>query len=467
MLDIDQVKFSFLQWLVNEDQARQDRYAMYREYYDGDHDTQLTERQRRYLQIKSGQEFNVNYCPIVVDALAERLEVTGFDAGGQGEDLWQWWQDNRMDGAQNVVHTSAVRDGDTYLIVEWDNEKSQPVFTHELAYDGAEGVKVHYSKEKRNRIMFASKRWRTEGENGADAGYVRRMNLYYPDRIEKYASDQRVFEGAWQPYQDEGETEWPIPWVDSAGQPLGVPVMHFKNLEQGYNYGVSELKNVIPIQNALNKSVIDLLAAADTTSFRIYYMIGDDPSGISIVPGSWVYTLRPPGGENGATIGAIDGEDIKPLINLKDSFTIEIAQVSRTPVSYFQVSGHRPAEGTMKQEEAGLVSKAKNRHVSFGNAWENAMILARRLRNTFGVQAMGQTLDEAQRIETIWRDPQTRNEKEHIETISTKIEKLRIPLERAWREAGYDEQTIAEMMDSPEIQARLNMLSIGLSGGDG
>lgn len=458
----DKVKMSFLHHLVIEDQGRQDRYAMYREYYDGDHDTQLTERQRRYLQIKSGQEFNVNYCPIVVDSLAERLEVTGFDAGNQGEDLWQWWLDNRMDGTQNVVHTSVVRDGDTYLIVEWDNETGAPIFTHELAYDGSEGVKVHYSKEKRNRIEFASKRWRIE--SGHEAGWVRRMNLYYPDRIEKFASDQRVFEGAWQPFQDDGEMEWPIPWLDGDGQPMGVPVAHFKNLEQGYNYGVSELKNTIPVQNALNKSVIDLLAAADTTSFRIYYMIGDDPSGISIVPGSWIYSQRPPGGENGAAIGYIPGEDLTPLIKLKDSFTIEIAQVSRTPVSYFQVSGHRPAEGTLKQEEAGLVSKAEARHVPFGNAWENAMIMARRLHNTFGSD---NPLDENQRIETIWRDPQTRNEKEHIETLALKIDKLRLPIERAWREAGYDEKTIAEMMDSPEIQARLNMLSIGMAGNDG
>ena len=63
----DKVRESFLQWLATSDGDRQDRYRAYREYYDGNHDTQLTERQRKYLQIKMGEEFNANYCPIVVD----------------------------------------------------------------------------------------------------------------------------------------------------------------------------------------------------------------------------------------------------------------------------------------------------------------------------------------------------------------------------------------------------------------
>jgi len=102
----DEVRLSFLHWLATEDSERQERYTAYREYYDGDHDAQLNERQRKYLQIKMGEEFNANYCPIVVDALAERLSVTGLQVeGGQDEVMWDWWQVNRMDGMQGVVHT--------------------------------------------------------------------------------------------------------------------------------------------------------------------------------------------------------------------------------------------------------------------------------------------------------------------------------------------------------------------------
>ncbi len=434
--EVDKQQLAFLRWLAAEDSERKIQYTAYREYYDGDHDTQLTARQRKYLQIKIGEQFNDNHCPTVVDALAERLTVTGFKAEGQDTALWDWWEQNRMDGTQRIVHLSAVRDGDSYLIVEWDNDEGRPVFIPELAYDGIDGVKVHYSKIKRDEIEFASKRWRTE--HGEGVGKVRRMNLSFPDGIEKYISDSDTFEGAWQPFTEEGEA-WPIPWVDSQGEPLGVPVIHFKNKEQGYSYGQSELKNVVPLQNALNKSIIDLLAAADTTGFRIYWMLGDDPAGLEIAPGSFIFSKRPPTGDDSAKIGYFEGEDLSPLIQLKDSFVMEIARVSRTPISYFQIGGMRPAEGTLKQEEVGLVARAIDRHAGFGNSWEDALIMARRLHNTFGPEQM----DEGQTISAIWDDPVTRNEKEHLESLKFKHE-LGVPQEQLWVEMGHNGEEVGE-----------------------
>lgn len=365
-----------------------------------------------------------------------------------------------MDAIQGIVHTSAIRDGDTYLIVEWDAEKEEPIFTHELAYDGTEGVKVHYRKDKRNQIEFASKRWRIE--QGEEAGYVRRLNLYYPDRIERYISDQRDNEGNWREYIPEDEESHVSWWTTTAtevGEPLGVPVVHFKNKDQGYNYGKSELADVIPVQNALNKTLIDLLAAADTTGFRIYYMLGDDPSSISVVPGSWVYSEKPPSGPDSASIGHIPGEDLAPLIALKDSVVTEIARISRTPLSYFQMSGQVAAEGTLKQQEAGLVSRAKNRQISFGNAWEDTMEMARRLAVAFGD---GENVDLEAPLSTQWADPETRNDLEHIEAIALKREKLRIPLEQAWLEAEYSPEEISAMKESDEYKARMSMLQVGM-----
>jgi len=442
----DIMRETFLAWLAAEDSERQSQYVVYREFYDGDHDTQLTARQRAYLQIKTGEEFNSNYCPIVVDALAERLRVTGFDCGDD-EDLaallWDWWQGSRGDALQGVAHTAGCRDGDTYTLVDWDEDKGMPRLRHQNAYDGTEGIKVHYDPETRE-IAFASKRWRVESENPEQAGKVRRLNLYYPDRIEKYASNQDEFEGAWEEYAEPNEdgtmSPWPIPWVNKADEPLGVPVFHFKNRDQGYDFGQSELKDVIPLQNALNKTLIDLLAIADLQGFPVPYMIGDDPSGLTLAPGSWVFSKHPATGDDSVSIGQLDPADLESVIALKDSFVTEIARVSRTPLSYFQTSGNRPAEGTLKQEEVGLVARAENRQVGFGNSWEDAMRLGIRLYNTFGEGG----LDEEATISTQWDDPQTRNEKEHLESLLMKA-KLDVPHETLWAEMGYDADQIAEM----------------------
>lgn len=438
----DDTKLSFLRWLVMEDEDRQSRYRQYREYYDGAHDTQLTERQREYLELKVGQEFNDNYCPIPVDALAERLTITGVQAGDQSEAIWGWLRDSRIDGLQGIVHTCAIRDGDSYLMTEWDNEKQRPVFTYEMACCDGEGVKVHYSGERRTETAFASKRWRPN--QGKDAGSVRRLNLYYPDHIEKYVSDQSSNEGGWQLINESGDE----PWVSKKGQPLGIPVSHFKNAEQGYSYGKSELHDIIPLQNALNKSIIDLLAAADTTAFRVLWMLGDNPSGLKISPGSFIYSTKPPTGPDSVAIGHIPGEDLTPLIALKDSAAMEIARVSRTPLSLFQVTGNIAAEGTMKQQEAPLVSKARKRQIYFGNAWENALIVARRLWNAYGP---GPEMDETQPIEMMWANPETRNVKEDLEAATFK-KALGIPEERIWSELGYDAETIKTMQAQKDAE---------------
>ena len=440
------VKLSFLHWLCTEDDERQKNIMQYREYYDGQHDAQLSDRQRRYLELKTGQEFNGNYCPIPVDSLAEKLTVTGCDAGDvQTPTLDDWLTANKLDGLQGIVHTGSLRDGDGYVMVSWDDLNKRPVFTPEMACCNGAGVKVHYSEENYQEVSFATKRWRVT--QGHHAGYVRRLNIYYPDRIEKYISNQEYDEGQWAAYEEPGQP-WPIPWVRRDGSPMGVPIIHFRNKEQGYDYGTSELSDVIPLQNAFNKSLIDLLAAGDTTAFRVYTMVGDNPTGIKVSPGSWIYTTRPPGGDSGAAIGFIPGEDLTPLIQLKDSMAMEIARITRTPLSYFQISGQVASDATLKEQEQPLVSKAKKRQIYFGNSWENVLRMARALQNTFG---SGAPLDENQPIEVIWASPEVRNVKEDLEAATMK-QALGVPKEQLWREMGYTADQIEEFKQTIEAE---------------
>jgi hypothetical protein len=436
---------TFLEWLAQEDQERQEKYVMYREYYDGEHEVQLTDRAKIYLQVKDPDaDFSINFCPIVVDALAERLKVVGFDApenGGLEGLFWQWWKYNRMDAQSADVHTAAVRDGDTYIIVGWDNEKGRPEFTHELAYNGTEGVKVHYSQEKKDQIDFASKRWIVD--HGEGAGYVRRLNLYYPNRIEKYISTDRVNEGKWTPLSED-DGSWPIPWVDSMGMPLGVPVVHFRHKAVGYNYGVSELELVISPQNALNKMVIDLLAAADTSSFRIYYFLGTgNTDDVEVAPGSiWSMPNTPAEG----AIGYMPGEDLRPMIEVVDTFVKKIAQVTRTPLHYFQVSGQMPSEGSQKEQEAGMISKSLSAATHFGNDWENVLYMGRKLHNMFGEGSM----DEDELAETIWGDHEIRDKDARNRTRAQAAKILTdagASLEAALLTVGFTEEE-AESMSS-------------------
>ena len=103
------------------------------------------------------------------------------------------------------------------------------------------------------------------------------------------------------------------------------------------------------------------------------------------------------------------------------------------------------------------MAKAKNRQVGMGNAWVDAMIIARRLWNVYGDTESGDgygVLDEEQDIETVWQDAQTRNEQAKMEELKLKREALRIPLETLWLEAGYSPEKIIEMQETDEYKAR-------------
>ena len=495
-MNINPIRMSFVEHLYHEEETRQSKVAMYRDYYDGKHATQLTDRQRTYLELKAEQEFSLNYCPVVVDSLSERLRVTGFDLNGiESKDAaaeesamyWRWWQQNRMDAQQGIVHTAAARDSVTYMLVSWSNELQRPVFTHEMACVGSEGVKVHYDPAQRGVVAFASKRWLIE--RGGDAGNVRRLNLYYPDRIEKYISDGEEDKGIWKRYIDVdayGNAQiWPTPWTADGkpggeivggvwqprpdAQPLGVPVYVFKNRDQGLNDGQSELEDVIPVQNALNKTLIDMLATADTGAFRILYLLGDADSSVKVGPGALFRTAQPPTGENSVSFGAIPGEDLRPFIELIDAVAVHIARVSRTPLTAFQMAGgggNRVSGETLKQVETGLVAKARKCQTDWGNSWEDVLAMARKLHNAFGQNENGyKPLTEDVILSTRWQDAEPRNEEAFLNELKVKREALQVPLEILWAEAGYTPQQIKDMKETEEYQAVIAGMNITI--GDG
>ena len=442
-LGMDDVAQSFFEWLAQEDRERQKKYQNYREYYNGEQEVMLTERQKEFLELKPHHDFSANYCMLVVDEIARRLNMRGFDAGSQGGSegaLWNWWQWGRMDVHQKNVHSSAIRDGDTYLIVGWDNVTGRPKYHPNLAYDGFEGVKVHYNDET-NEIDYASKKWNVTDNRDGDVGYKRRINLYYPDRIERYISNDRLNDGQWSKYDEDGQP-WLIPWVDRKNNPLGVPVIHFKYNSAGWRWGQSVLENVIPIQNALNKAVVDLIAAADTTGFRVYWVTGGSPTDengdpIKVSPGVML------AGPETSSFGYFPGEPLRSLIEVVDTFKVTIAQISETPLHLFQVSGQNASEGAQKQQEVGMISRAEDTAVHFGNAWEDTMYLSRRLHNAFSNEP---PMDEAQLISSLWKDFEVRDRIERIKTQGEALE--------SFTTAGGDYEAVARYVGVDEESAK-------------
>lgn len=468
----DRLRGRVLRWLfqdgsmnaTQEERTRQSVIALARRYYDGDQVVYLTTRQKAWLELHPGKvKFTVNVSATVVDAVVERLSVTGFGAGESGDGtatlLWDWWRLNRMDAVQTEVHRSAVRDGEAFVLTAWNNALGRPDFVYHPRYvatqQGGDGYGVWMEYENDGPFaapVRAVKQW---VERQADGSSKTRRTIYYADRIEKLIQDG----SDWRPVQDAPDEPWPVPWTTADGAPLGIPVAHFRN--PGMR---SELMDVIPLQDALNKAWLDLLAASDSTAFRMLVVLGfvpttdgkepaDDGSNLlQVAPGQMLASRKKPGE---VSVDSIEPASLEPLLAVEERIVQRAAQVSDTPLNRFQLSRQIASEGTLKQQEAPLLAKVGLRQVLFGNAWEDMAEQARRQAAAFSAT----TVDLESEINTVWAPKDTRDDETNI-TVAQGKAALGVPQQVLWSELGYDAQQIEAMLAMPEVQARLAAMQL-------
>ena len=127
---VNPASLALARWQAADYDDQQRHYVALREWYDGDHKVPLTDRQREYLGLNAGFPWSMNYLRLPVELCVERLTVTGFDGpegiGGDDGLLDEWWTSNRLDALQGQVHRATARDGDTYVLVEWDADSGRP-----------------------------------------------------------------------------------------------------------------------------------------------------------------------------------------------------------------------------------------------------------------------------------------------------------------------------------------------------
>lgn len=447
-----------------------------RAYYDGDHPVMLTERQKEYLgPLLTGFsdtdtlgnvthdypfEFAHNVAKTVVDMVKDRLRVEGFtvngaSAGELGEDgsiaglspdeaaaalMWQWWNDNRMDAQQSRLYKRALRDGLTYVMVDYDAENDRPRLTlHELD-DGTTGIVLHRDPTDANVVLCVTRYFYTFDPLKPGTTGRERKNVYLPGEIRKYI---RGVAGAWEQHLDDGDTTWPLSWVDRMGKPLGPAVIEFQDPDGGMIAGI------VGLQNALNKSWLDLLAAADTSGFPVLVAEYDeakmgtdaddddltDADELRVAPGRMVEVF-------GGKVKRLEGSNMSQMIDTVWTIVSAVGTVSRLPQHDMKpIPGvDFPSGEALKQAETGLVTKAEERQLVFGQSWADVMALAWRVQETFSQQKMP-TL-KRMNIDVTWKDAQTRMEKTEAEVAQIHAA-LNVPDAAVWQKLGYTPEQIA------------------------
>lgn len=449
----------FLREAADMDSERVARYSLYQDYYDGEHKTQLTERERKYLEA-SGLRFAENFVETIVDVMCERLSVIGFGIGDKealSEHADDSWQRNRMDDKQSTVHNQTAVKGDAFVIVDIDPATLRARYT----WNPSDRVKVCYSDDS-DDMEYAVKVWNTSAVSFVNprGQRITRMNIYWPDRIERYFTLASTDEGntnTWMRYVELDEqyglpAGWPIPWTDAAGEPLGIPVVHFKNKPRGNRYGRSDVRGIIPQSDGLNKMVLDLFNVQDQQGWPQRHATGiNSDTALEVAVGEFLTTTA----EN-AKFGQFDAADPRPTLETIASTLQRMAAQSRTPLHLLMMGGTLPSGESLKTAEAPLIKKIKDRQVTLGSAWEDVTAMGFKLEQTFG--SLPQEYDPIEdTIEVKWDDPQSRNETAFLGDLETKL-RIGVAKDTVLREAGYDpdEEREKREADQAEEDARLD-----------
>ena len=432
-----------LEWALKalRESGRQASYALARRYYDGDHPLMFATSKFESTFGKQLRTVADNLCPAVVDSVADRLKVTGVKApiaptssstppaprsrppapptppavnGDEPAELelepeppaepeleppdentelarraWEIWQRNRMDVRAPETHLEALLTGDGYALV-WPTA-GEAVIWSIPACDCA----VSYDPNRPGVIRRACRVWWDE-----DDGRIH-VDIYTEDHVRRWVTrgarksaqlSPRTTAREFLPYvaESSGGGSFAVEGVEP--NPYGrVPLVHFPNRAY-HRYGTSELKDVYPLQDALNKTVCDLLVSNEFAAFRQRYATGwapDEPGNVSEYGADrMLYTSN-----ELAKFGTFDASDARNFLETIESFRSEVARVSGTPLHYlFITRGDFPSGEAMKSAEARFTRKVENRQTSFGNQWEDLLALAVTMESSSSTPVDGREL---------------------------------------------------------------------------
>lgn len=441
-----------LEWAVaaTNDGNLATRYDKYAAYYDGDHDLSFASPKYETAFGRLFRNFSYNRCAAVVDAHADRLFVESFDCAEESDDAVEEaarliWQANRMDRRQDEVYTESLMMGDAYLLVWPDPETGMPTLWPQRARD----VRVRYSDETPGLVTMASKAWRTDDDRI-------RLNVYLPDRIERYVTDGTRKPG--QPLEArlfvawDGDRTGPV-----VANPYGtVPMFAFANNARTGEMGRSELRDILPLQNALNKSLMDLMVTQEFAAFSQKVIIGieTDPD-----PYASADPIAAAGNEQqlrnfalgvdriltiadpAAKIAEFSAAALQQFTEVAEAWDTRISRTSKVPVHYLSLSGSFPSGRALRTAEAPFVAKLEDRQRAFGNVWEDAMRLALRIA---GVQPpMGE-------FSVVWRSAAPMAEEDSWDIVLQMVA-AGIPVEVAVKEElGWDDDQVMRLAGALE-----------------
>ncbi len=407
----------------------------YDDYYAGDQalptePKRLTSAYKELLDMSTS-----NWCRLVVDVVAERLQV-GAIVSSQDERndaaAWAYWQANNLDAMQTRVHTEALKLGLCYVSV-WPS--AQPdgkprvvgespmqvhVATDEVTGEPTHAVKLWQGNDLRIYVSLYTHqriyRFRTSRPEQAP-------DLYSPRRT--LAVDLAALRLEPRPNDDDGG--WLID--NPTGLIPFVPFHTQPDLLGGY---ASEIAGVIPLQDRINRTTFHRLLTQEFHAFPQRWVTGIDvevdENGKPVQPFAtevdrlWVATSE------STNFGQFGAADPSGFLRSIEADIQSMATQSRTPPHYLMAGmGQFPSGESVRATEYGLHRKVRDRQMTYGEAWEEVIRRCARIDNS--------ALADDEALSVKWTEVEARTEGE-IADMLLKMSTLGVPRKVLWERWG-------------------------------
>ncbi|MBT2412628.1 phage portal protein [Streptomyces sp. ISL-12] len=390
------------------------------------------------------KDARTNWTALVLDSPSERMHVDGFRFGDPDDDSEdarkadteanRIWQENSLDADADLVHYGALSQRRAFTLVERGDD-GRPVITHETPRQ----VAVEHVQGSRRKLAAGLKLWRDDWTGNT------RATLWTPEQIVDFISETDLVQFSGHAAELRGWDALVLPDADDGSRPndLGmVPLVPFINRRNRRLTGFAEHEDVLSIQNRINLSLINLMAAMKYGAFRQRWAagleVGEDPvTGKPIEP--FQLDIRRLWTTDDAEVkfGEFAATDLKPYVAAVQAAVQDLAAISRTPPHYLIGAVVNVSGDALKAAETGLISKVRDRQRSFGESWEQTMRLAFRV---LGDEAKATTYT----AETIWRDPESRSIAE-LADAAVKKSTAGVPWRQRMEDMGYTPGQISRM----------------------
>jgi hypothetical protein len=435
-------------------------YDLARAHFEGEVPEAFASEFLRRALLREKARYHFRMARIPVTAVVDRLELTACSVPGSdsvSRRLKELLDANDFDVLGPEVHLRAGEYGESYLMVwplDATDDTPEGLADEELVSAGVEmsyhspmSVRIVYDEEHPSRKKFAIQRWKEKDYWRAD--------VWYGDRIERFATEGNTAgsnENDWSQYvEDDGPNagQWPLE------NPYGeIPFFHFRTERP---YGRPLHYDAYGPQMAITKMLVSQLANVDfnTAPDRIGLVDaaavldqnGDDPDWDddaeagqqSAAAGNSSSMRAAPGTIKLLTglkdVKQFDGADPKVYTEPVELYVRLMAQLTSTPLHYFDPTGDAPSGESLRTAEAPLVARVHRLQRLFRGPWAEACKFALRL--------IGVAVDS---VDVRWKPAVTIDDPEGWAVIEAK-QRSGVPMRQVLMEAGYTAEQADEWLD--------------------